>query len=89
MSELRPGRRGSLRVASAQGYAPGQPFELYDRESDPAERLNAYRPGHPALGEMVEWIAIFDDRGHTEREPAAVTAEQQRALEALGYVDAP
>jgi arylsulfatase A-like enzyme len=84
--ELREAVRGRPKVVAAQGFAPGQPFEVYEHASDPGETRNVYRPDHPLLSRLRGFIEGFE-RGASSGSIVEVSPEQAKALRALGYID--
>lgn len=62
--------------------------ELYDLANDPAERRDL-AAHEPAAAAPLRWALEDVSRDSIALEPVELGAEQQRMLEALGYVDTP
>lgn len=74
------------------GIEGSQAYELYDLESDPGENRNLYREDHPAAArleaELSRWYARDPAlRPEGRAPPPEITAEEERKLRSLGYVE--
>lgn len=90
---LRAPGRDSARVQAVQGYAPGRPAELYSLATDPDERHSVYPrdgdAGGPVLASLEEIVEAFAASAGSGPVAAELDADHIRALEALGYGEAP
>jgi arylsulfatase A-like enzyme len=77
-------RRGSLRyvVNTKDGTE-----ELYDHASDPGETRNLAQPGRPEVPELRAGVAALVGERSRIAAPPPLSAEQEAALRALGYVE--
>jgi len=77
---------GRYKIVSPPGDASR--FELYDLLQDPREHVDVAARFAERVSGFVSQIAEFEQKNAPLATPAtAITPEQMKALEALGYVD--